>query len=177
MFHDHLYAGVSYVLSSKDPSWSPGKFLCTLHWELLRSTFAELPLHLAPQNSCLGVCVSSSHPPSEELSTSKFSSCKFEWVLSLKRPAYLKSMDFLNKGKICLLQELIKILCGSNWWNLGSSHCLGVRCAPRGNLVVSVKLLSEVPYAQLLETGKKHDCNGTNKWLNKNNSNCRKSFD
>lgn len=72
-------------------------------------------------------------------------------------------MDFLSKGKICLLQELIKILCGSNWWNLGLNHCLGVRCAPRGNLVVSVKLLSEVPYAQLLETGKNHDCNGTNK--------------
>lgn len=65
-------------------------------------------------------------------------------------------MDFLNKKKICLLQELTKILCGSNRWNLVLNHYLGARCTPHGKLVVSIKLLSEVSYAQLLETEEKN---------------------
>lgn len=136
MFHDHLYIWDSYVLSSSQRSLvMPWKLV--LHWRLLWSIFAEFTLHLAPQNSCLGICVSSSHPPSGELSAIKFSSCKFEWVLSLKRFAYLKIIDFVNKKKICLLQKLIRILCVSNRWNFILNHCLGARCTPHGNLVVS----------------------------------------
>jgi len=65
-------------------------------------------------------------------------------------------MDFVNKKKVCLLQELIKILCGSNRWNLVLNHCQGARCTPHRNLVVSIKLFSEVPYAQLVETEEKN---------------------